>query len=108
MLRDLLGTVLRARGFNVRVAQDVKTANEMVQMRVPDILVTDVELPDQSGLELARETLENYPACRVIVMSGSVELLHTGSLSIKDGLIVPFLRKPFPLSAFLGLVGALQ
>lgn len=35
-----------------------------------DILVTDYEMPEMTGCELAKEILEKYPSTRVIIMSG--------------------------------------
>lgn len=70
-------------------------------------MVTDLELPDASGVALSLEILERYPDTKVIVMSGSAELAGTRDLFIKEGLTVPFLHKPFSLLAFIDLVGAL-
>ena len=38
-----------------------------------DVVITDVEMPGGSGLELCRQICKGYPDTVVVVMSGSVE-----------------------------------
>lgn len=47
----------------------LKTAEE----RMPDILITDVRMPDMDGLQLAEKLLEQNPNLKVIIVSGYSE-----------------------------------
>jgi two-component system OmpR family response regulator len=54
-LTDLLGDYLRIEGFVVAVAHDGKTGKELVRAGAADIVVLDVMLPGQSGIETLRQ-----------------------------------------------------
>jgi CheY-like chemotaxis protein/two-component sensor histidine kinase len=66
--RDLLSVLLRRRGAHVAVASDVASALALVGTCVPDVLVSDIELPDGDGCELA-ERLRRSDV-RSIALSG--------------------------------------
>jgi DNA-binding response OmpR family regulator len=46
-------------GYDVRVASDGQQAWEMIQAEMPDILVTDVQMPRLDGLALVKRLREN-------------------------------------------------
>jgi len=54
-------------------ANNALSANEIIRSRPIDILVSDVNMPYMSGLELARSALEQSPNMRVIFVSGHQE-----------------------------------
>ncbi|WP_437570226.1 response regulator [Sorangium sp. So ce542] len=62
----LLGMALRRRGFRVAVARSCEEGRAALAERPIDALVTDVSLPDGSGLELVA-SLENKPRALVVV-----------------------------------------
>jgi DNA-binding NarL/FixJ family response regulator len=60
----------RADGFSV--VADVATVSEaraMVQQLTPDVVVTDVRLPDGTGLELARDLRADSPDLGIVVLT---------------------------------------
>src|ERR1051325_4806053 len=50
-------------GFQVECANDGQEAWEAIQRNLPDILVTDLQMPRMDGIELCRRLREN-PATR--------------------------------------------
>lgn len=36
----------------------------------PDVLLLDLQLPDKSGIDLAREVLQAYPGMRILILTG--------------------------------------
>ncbi len=50
----VLNAVLRRAGYQVLIARDAQVALEFLRDRQPDLLITDLELPVVSGLELVR------------------------------------------------------
>ena len=52
---DMLSTILESEGHEVRTAGDVATALETAAQAEFDLLVSDLGLPDRSGLDLMRE-----------------------------------------------------
>ncbi|REK74942.1 response regulator [Paenibacillus paeoniae] len=45
-------------------------ASEVIEREKIDILITDVRMPNMSGLELARKALDLYPTIKIIFVSG--------------------------------------
>ncbi|WP_437905808.1 response regulator [Sorangium sp. So ce327] len=64
----LLGMALRRRGFRVLVARSCEEGRSMLSGSAVDALVTDVSLPDGSGVELVASLADRPRA--VIVVSG--------------------------------------
>ena len=95
-VRELAGILLRALGHEVLEAADGGSALAIVrQQRGIALLVTDVQLPGLSGLELARKVLDECPAMGVIFLSG-----HPGPLDLPRGARVRFVPKPFTSESF--------
>lgn len=50
-------------------ARDGREARELATALEPDVVVTDIEMPEMSGLELARALAQTHPAIRVIIVT---------------------------------------
>jgi CheY-like chemotaxis protein len=57
-------------GFEVELAGDRTNAFAALRSRAPDVVLCDLFLPDDCGLELMREVAAAYPAVGVVAMSG--------------------------------------
>ncbi len=70
--RDLLGTLLQKRGFTVETAGSGPECLQALdgQEAASVIVLTDVEMPGMSGLELCGVLRERYPNVIAVVMSG--------------------------------------
>lgn len=82
---------------------DLKGAREVLGAGPVDLLLTDVNLPDGSGLDLVREAVRRHPSMPVVVCSchdlaSATHLLGTN---------VHVLRKPFELDDLEALVDRL-
>ena len=73
---------------------DLASARRLLADRAPDVLLTDLGLPDGSGIELIRETATRHPATDIMVISvfgdeehvvASIEAGATGYV-LKDSL----------------------
>lgn len=102
LLRTLL-SAFREEGFDVLGASSAEEARECVpDVAAMDVLVLDVKLPGESGLDLLRVFREAGYAGRVVVMTafeGPDSERVCRALSVDH-----FLRKPFDLSEMLTLV----
>jgi len=66
-----LARLLQAHGLTVTVASDAQSALlELEAGNHPDILLTDVQLPDLDGRELARKARLLRPGLRVVLITG--------------------------------------
>jgi two-component system cell cycle sensor histidine kinase/response regulator CckA len=102
-VRDLLVTVLKRAGYDVRAAATAEEAVELEGERHVDLLLTDVMLPGMSGPELARLIRERSPETHVIFMSG-----YTGALLKDEDMAgADFLQKPFDAKTIVDKVRAI-
>ena len=60
---------LEGRGFSVVAASDPTTALATIDMAAPDIVITDLFLPEAAGLTLVKELKARHERCPVIVMA---------------------------------------
>lgn len=89
----LVKTVLERRaGCIVDVAPDGQTAIDRVAAVRPDIVVTDIEMPGLSGLELLAELRRTMPTVPVIVMTAHVSVDY--AVSALRAQADEFLTKP--------------
>ncbi|MDE3077883.1 MAG: response regulator transcription factor [Chloroflexota bacterium] len=76
MFRDGLRQILERSG-QIRVvasAADGREALDLIRQYKPAVAVLDVSLPKLNGLELARIATRETPSCRIILLSGSVNV----------------------------------
>jgi CheY-like chemotaxis protein len=58
-------------GYSVRSAQDGLSALRELREEIPDILLSDLNMPGMCGYELLRVVRRRFPAIQVIAMSGA-------------------------------------
>lgn len=74
-LQNLLRLHLMAVGYSVRIAGSAKEGMRAIQSNVPDLILTDIAMPDMDGYELLK-TLQRDDATRaipVILLTGTVD-----------------------------------
>ena len=50
-------------------AADAETARRIVADTIPDLVITDIRLPTDNGIDLARELVDRYPGLSVVILS---------------------------------------
>ena len=70
-LRTSLSQIFATFGHSVRSAGDGFAALSEIQKSVPDILLSDLNMPGMSGFELLSVVRRRFPAIQVIAMSGA-------------------------------------
>lgn len=95
-VRDALSLLLRIEGFAPRAFGDAGSFLEAFRQRQPACVILDVNLPDESGLQVLRELAVERPP-PVVVMSGHGDIA-TVVAAMKFG-ASDFLQKPFAASA---------
>ncbi|MBL4698855.1 MAG: sigma-54-dependent Fis family transcriptional regulator [Phycisphaerales bacterium] len=92
-MRDSIGSTLTRAGFTVRTACDAKGALKEIASRRPDAVVTDLNMPGMSGIELAGEIQSIDDDLPVILMTafGTIE---TAVQAMKNG-AYDYITKPF-------------
>ncbi len=69
-IRDTLKKLLTLVGYEVEVAGDGKLASKQLESSVFELMITDIVMPNQDGVENIMQARKNYPDMRVIAMSG--------------------------------------
>ena len=97
------GQILAGEGYGVACETRAKAALEAVRRSRPDIVLTDLMLPDVNGMELLREILALAPRTLVVVITGfatvdsSVEAMRAGAYD--------YIPKPFTATQLRVLIG---
>ena len=105
MLRDAETQILRLQGYAVLEAQGAAEALRLAREAAAiHLLITDFSMPEVDGLELTRRFRAVHPKTPVLMVSGSLRLLHDGSEDLDR---VELLAKPFTLNELLHKVRAL-
>src|SRR5437762_13543072 len=67
-IRKLLSTWLTRQGYVVTVANDGWEALKAIRTKAPDLVITDVNMPNMNGLELTRRLRADHRTARIPVI----------------------------------------
>lgn len=110
MMRDVYKELIdwQAYGFTlVGTADDGKSALEMIQNETVDVVITDLKMPEMSGLELIRNASEKFPQVKFIVMSGYDDF-HLVREAYKLGVKEYFLKMEMDAESILNSIFKIQ
>ncbi|MHB8789750.1 MAG: PAS domain-containing response regulator [Desulfobulbaceae bacterium] len=97
--RRTLFDILKAKGFEMFVAGNGAEGFALLKENPVNLVLTDLGLPDISGIDILREVKTAYPAIQVIILTGSatfdsaVEATNLGAFS--------YLLKPYDIDQLL-------
>ena len=94
-IRTVVSESLRRDGHLVTAAASVAEQRALFESFAPDLLITDVILPDGNGLDLVPEWLAQYPDMPIIIFSAQ-NTLSTAVRATEQGAF-EYLPKPFDL-----------
>ena len=107
-VRQLVRETLEEAGYEVDEARDGKEGIERYRAKSPDLVIMDILMPDQDGLEVIMTLRREFPDARVIAMTGGSETI--GVLNFLDVAKMlgarRALHKPFELNVLLDAVAA--
>lgn len=93
LVLNIIESVLRNRGYDVRITNDTDQALEIMRTHQVDILILDLVMPGKSGIAFYRELKQEKIVIPTIVLTASGHKAdHIQAL--QEGIDV-FLRKPF-------------
>ncbi|HSC59330.1 MAG TPA: sigma-54 dependent transcriptional regulator [Gemmatimonadales bacterium] len=99
---DTLRILLRNEGFEVTTAQGGKAGLEQIRSGAHDIILSDVRMPQVSGLDILNSAREQDPMTPVILMTAQASL-QTAMAAINQGAFY-YLQKPFANDELLALL----
>ena len=91
-LRSLLKQFLENNGFRVSDAEDTTQAKKIMESLIFDLLVIDIMMPGQSGLDFLKETRQTnlIPALMLTAMSDPEDRLDGLEFGADDYMTKPF------------------
>ncbi|MCM1322735.1 MAG: response regulator [Acetobacter sp.] len=96
-VRTFAVRALRKKGYNVVGCNSAENALETLETdKNFQLLITDMVMPGQNGIELAKQVLEMLPDIKIILASGYSEDILKGEYADIDNM--SFIPKPFSLS----------
>jgi len=101
-VRVMLARLLRTQGYAVLQAANAAQARDILVRQRPDLVISDIVMPGESGIELRRTILEGWPDLPVILISGYSAEGPAEFAARTPGTI--FVQKPFAADTFLALV----
>ena len=104
-IRRLLRRALEMEGHQVLEAREGNEGLQVIRTTPPDLVITDLMMPDKDGLEVLMALRHEAPELKVIAMSGGGRHKVTEPLLIAEPLgAFAAVRKPFELDAMLETV----
>ncbi|MDF3127591.1 response regulator [Kiritimatiellaeota bacterium B1221] len=97
-IRNLMATLIPQMGHQVTVASSGREALRLIedQKFIPDLLITDVVMPNMSGIDLIAQARKLIPNLKYLYMSGYTDHSIATHGTLEPG--SPFIHKPFTLS----------
>ena len=69
-MRVLLEQAMQWAGFSVVAAENGRKGLRLFEEEPADLIITDLIMPEQEGLETIRILKQNYPTVKIIAISG--------------------------------------
>jgi two-component system response regulator AtoC len=92
-IRKLCMTIGGSLGYSCSEAESAETAISRIEQEAPDLILTDLRLPSQSGVELLRQAKQLFPRVEIAIMTG-----HGSIESAVDAMKLgayDYIEKPF-------------
>ena len=93
-MQAMLEQTLTSAGHEVSLAADGRQGVVQFLIKPADLVITDIYMPNQEGLETIAELRRRFPAVRIIAMSGREAATTMLAIAQKLG-AVEVLQKPF-------------
>ncbi len=101
-IRTVLNQALGRLGYDVRTTATAAMLWQWISDGLGDLVITDVVMPDESGLDLLPRIRKLRPDLRVVVMSAQNTLLTAVKANERGAF--EYLPKPFDLNELVGVV----
>jgi len=93
--QEVLGLALRAEGYRVATASSGAEAFRRLARQEFDVVLSDIVMPDASGLDVLERSRSLHPQAAVILMTAHATV-ESAIRALRQG-ACDYLEKPFPL-----------
>jgi putative two-component system response regulator len=106
-LRALLAHILGREGYRCTLAQDAASAREALQRAPYDLIVCDVAMPGESGLDLVEDAVRRHERMAALMVSG-LDDIALADRALRIG-AYGYVVKPFSINdVLIAVLGALR
>lgn len=96
IVRELEESILVDAGYNVTTTKNGNEGLESAISNKPDVVVTDIFMPEKEGLETIKELRKHFPDIKILAVSGGGQIAMEGVLKIAGVFGADIvLKKPF-------------
>jgi two-component system nitrogen regulation response regulator GlnG len=100
-IRWVIEKALQKQSLDTRCFENAKEFLQALQHEIPDVLITDIRMPNMNGLELLDKIQSDYPDLPVIVMTAHSDL--DSAVAAFHGGAFDYLPKPFDVNDVIEL-----
>lgn len=94
VVAESMAEIFRLSGYEAVYATSPAEALEIARKIKPHLLITDVVMPGETGIELAIKVLAEVPSCKILLMSGQAETTNLLEDAEQHGHRFEILAKP--------------
>jgi signal transduction histidine kinase len=90
--RELVTDILKLNGYNCIIAENGRQGLELYRRHTPEIVLSDIMMPDMNGLEMARAIRKDFPDAQFIFMTALGEskfILETIDIGVTQYVVKP-------------------
>lgn len=94
-IREFLEIMLRKEGYEITLAEDGQKAKELLQKKSFDMIISDLQMPNMTGIELLKYVRQDFPEV-LFMMITAFGTTETAVEAMKMG-AYDYLTKPFKI-----------
>jgi CheY-like chemotaxis protein len=94
IVAESMAEIFRLSGHEALFATKAAEAVEIARRTKPHLLITDVVMPGENGIELAIKVVSEIPSCKILLMSGQAETTNLLEDALRHGHNFEILAKP--------------
>ena len=91
-----IGDFLKGRGHGLRTASDGAEALRLMEAAPPDLVISDIQMPEMDGIAFLKAVREQFPDLPVILMTGYATV-NTAVAALRNR-AYDYLEKPIQLT----------
>jgi len=100
----LFNDLLRAHGYETIQTNDGVSAMQLARSEKPDLILMDIQLPEVSGLEVAKWLKADDTLCRIPIIAVTAFAMKGDEEKVRRGGCEDYLSKPIKVATFLETV----
>jgi DNA-binding NtrC family response regulator len=108
VIASTLAAILKLHGYCAKAFTSPREALAAARLKAPDLLISDVEMPGISGIDLAIQMKSQYPECKILLFSGQAATRDLLEDARNQGHNFQLVEKPIHPSAMLSRLAALR